>query len=42
VTESNEARIASEEAYWTGPKLFFFGLVFLAICVVIIYTLASI
>ncbi|HEX4355358.1 MAG TPA: hypothetical protein VHZ95_20670 [Polyangiales bacterium] len=42
MTESDEARIAREEAYWTGPRLFAFGLVFLASCLVIIYLLASI
>lgn len=42
MSESHEARIAREEEYWTGPRLFGFGLVFLAICIVIIYILASI
>jgi hypothetical protein len=42
VTESDEARIAREEAYWTGPRLFAFGLAFLAMCLVIIYLLSSI
>lgn len=41
MSESHEARIAREEAYWTGPRLFGFGLAFLAICLVIIYALAS-
>jgi hypothetical protein len=40
--ESRSARIAREEAYWTGPRLFGFGLAFLGTCVAIIYTLASI
>jgi hypothetical protein len=42
VTESNEARIAREEAYWNGPRLFGFGLTFLAACIVFIYILSSI
>jgi hypothetical protein len=42
VTESDEARIAREEAYWTGPRLFAFGLSFLFVCIVIIYGLSSI
>lgn len=42
MSETQEQRIAREEAYWTGPRLFGFGLVFLGICLVIIYILASI
>lgn len=42
MSESHEARIAREEAYWTGPRLFGFGLVFLAACIVVIYILSSI
>jgi hypothetical protein len=42
VTESHEERIAREEAYWTGPRLFGFGLSFLAACLVFIYFLSSI
>ena len=42
MSESHEARIAREEAYWTGPRLFGFGLVFLAVCIVIIYLLSMI
>jgi len=42
VAETHEERIAREEAYWTGPRLFGFGLVFLACCVVLIYILSSI
>jgi hypothetical protein len=42
VSESNEARIAREEAYWNAPRLFGFGLVFLAACIVLIYILSSI
>ena len=42
MSESHEQRIAREEAFWNGPRLFAFGLVFLAICLVIIYIMASI
>ena len=42
MSESHEARIAREEAYWTGPRLFGFGLVFLGACIVVIYILSSI
>lgn len=42
MTESHAERIAREEAYWTGPRLFGFGLAFLAACVVVIYIMASI
>ena len=42
MSESHEERIAREEAYWTGPRLFGFGLVFLAACIVVIYILSSI
>lgn len=42
MAESHEERIAREEAYWNGPRLFGFGLAFLAACLVIIYVLASI
>jgi hypothetical protein len=42
VAESHEERIAREEAYWTGPRLFGFGLAFLAGCLVVIYVMASI
>jgi hypothetical protein len=42
VTETQEARIAREEAYWNAPRLFAFGLVFLAACIVLIYALSSI
>lgn len=41
MTESDEARIAREEEYWTGPRLFAFGVAFLFACVVVIYTLSS-
>ena len=42
MTDPNEERIAREEAYWTGPRLFAFGLAFLGGCIVLIYALASI
>ena len=42
MSESHEQRIAREEAYWTGPRLFGFGLVFLAVAIAVIYTLSSI
>lgn len=42
MSETDEQRIAREEAFWNGPRLFGFGLVFLGICLVIIYILASI
>gem|GEM_PF-4087970 len=42
MSETHEERIAREEAYWTGPRLFGFGLVFLAVCIVVIYILSSI
>jgi hypothetical protein len=42
VTETQEARIAREEAYWNGPRLFGFGLTFLGAAIVLIYILSSI
>jgi hypothetical protein len=42
VTETHEQRIAREEAYWNGPRLFGFGLAFLGACIVVIYILSSI
>jgi hypothetical protein len=42
VSETHEARIAREEAYWNGPRLFAFGLAFLAACIVVIYALSCI
>jgi hypothetical protein len=41
VAESNEARIAREEEYWDGPRLFGFGFAFLGTCIVFIYMLSS-
>ena len=42
MSETHEARIAREEAYWNAPRLFAFGLVFLAACIVLIYALSCI
>ena len=42
MAETDEERIARQEAYWTGPRLFGFGLAFLGTCLVIIYILSSI
>jgi hypothetical protein len=41
MSDPNEQRIAREEEYWTGPRLFGFGLVFLGICIVAIYLMAT-
>ncbi len=38
--ESHEARIAREEAHWTGPRLFGFGFAFLGACITLIYVLS--
>lgn len=42
MSETHEERIAREEAYWTGPRLFGFGLVFLAACIAVIYIISQI
>ena len=42
MTKSDDERIAREEATWTAPKLFMLGFGFLAVCLVVIYTMASI
>lgn len=42
VSESHEQRIAREEAYWTGPRLFVLGLSFMAFAIAFIYFIASI
>jgi len=42
VSESHQDRIAREEAYWTGPRLFTLGLVFMAVAVAFIYFIATI
>ena len=39
---SHEERIAKEEEFWNGPKLFALGLAFLAASVALIYILSSI
>jgi hypothetical protein len=41
VSKSDEQRIAKEEEYWTTPRLLRFGLVFLGICLVVIYAMAT-
>jgi hypothetical protein len=41
VSESQEERIAREEGYWTAPKLFAFGIAFLAVAIVTIYAMAT-
>jgi preprotein translocase subunit Sss1 len=41
MSDSQEHRIAREEEYWTAPKLLGFGLVFLGICIVVIYLMAT-
>ena len=42
MSESNQQRIAREEEYWTGPRLFALGLGFMAVAVAFIYFIASI
>lgn len=41
MSESHEARIAREEEYWTAPRLFAFGISFIVVSVIVIYTLSS-
>jgi hypothetical protein len=41
VTQSNDDRIARDEAAWNAPRLFTLGFGFLAACIVLIYVLAS-
>jgi hypothetical protein len=41
VSNSEEQRIAKEEEYWTTPRLLRFGLVFLGICIAVLYVLAT-
>jgi hypothetical protein len=41
VSNPEEQRIAKEEEYWTTPRLLRFGLVFLGICLVVIYAMAT-
>ena len=42
MSETQEERIAREEAYWTAPRLFAFGLTFLTVAISFIYTMSSI
>lgn len=42
MSESYEDRIAREEAYWTAPRLFVFGLGFLACAIGFIYAMSQI
>jgi hypothetical protein len=42
VSEIHEDRIKRQEEYWNGPKLFLFGLVFVAAAVAFLYFIASI
>lgn len=39
---THEERIAREEEYWNGPRLFALGLAFLAAAIALIYTLACV
>ena len=41
MTETNEQRIAREEATWDAPRLFALALGFLAIAIGFIYAIAS-
>lgn len=41
VSESDERRIAREERSWTGSKLSILCVVFLGICLVALYVMAS-
>jgi hypothetical protein len=41
VSNPEQTRIAREEEYWTTPRLLRFGLVFLGICIAVIYALAT-
>jgi hypothetical protein len=42
VSETPEQRIAREESTWNAPKLFALGIVFLGLCIALIYVMASI
>ena len=42
MADSQEQRIAREEAYWNAPRLFGLGFAFLGACIVLIYVMASI
>jgi hypothetical protein len=41
VSEPEEQRIAREESYWTAPRLFTAGLIFLAASIALLYAMAS-
>ena len=41
MSTSEEQRITREEEYWTAPRLFSFGLIFLGVCIAVIYALAT-
>ena len=41
MSESEEQRIAREESYWNAPRLFTAGIVFLGVCIVVIYLMAT-
>ena len=41
MSNPEEQRIAKEEEYWTTPRLLRFGLVFLGICIAVIYVMAT-
>lgn len=42
MSETPEERIARQEEYWTAPRLFVFGLGFLAVAISFIYVMSSI
>jgi hypothetical protein len=41
VSTPDEQRIAREEEYWTTPRLLRFGLIFLGVCIAVIYCMAT-
>jgi hypothetical protein len=41
VSDPDKERLAREEAYWTAPRLFTAGLVFLGLCIALIYAMAT-
>jgi hypothetical protein len=41
VTEPENQRIAREEQYWNTPRLLILGFSFLGICLVVIYSIAT-
>ncbi|MDH5676347.1 MAG: hypothetical protein OEZ06_29785 [Myxococcales bacterium] len=42
MSETDEQRIAREEAHWNAPRLFVLGFGFLGLCLVLIYISASV